>query len=181
MAETPSRPSEETLLPPSPSPQPRNAWLPLLVVVGVFCLLSILGFIASMLSFGRGVSRSLSKAPAIDARWIEAAPGSSVRIGQTIVARVQVIAGTRAPQFGVDSFMVFVARSEPSSKHLFQPRDSLAALLRPITQWSEPIDVELVRFSTLRGLPRVGTLRIDDLHLSIGMFRGESPERSTAP
>ena len=163
------------------SPSCRNAWLPLPAVVAMFGLFSIVGIVGSMVTFSRDVARSLSKAPAIDARWIDAAPGSHVRIGDTVIATVQVIAGTRAPQFGVDSFMVFVARSDSSSRVALYQRDSLVAVLRPMTQWNQPIDVELVRSSAVRRQSRVGTLRIDDLQLSIGVYRAGSQERRTSP
>ena len=176
MARAPAPRLEDTA-----SPSFRNAWLPLLAVLGVFGLVGIVAIVGSMVTVSRGLARSLSKAPAVDARWMDAPPGSHVRIGDTVIAIVHVIAGTRAPQFGVDSFMVFVARSDSSSGVVLQQRDSLAAVLRPVIQWSQPIDVELVRSSTVPGESRVGTLRIDDLHLSIGVYRADSQERRASP
>jgi hypothetical protein len=118
----------------------------------------------------------MQKGPAVDARWIPAAPHSAVSFGGVIVANIELIAGTRAPQFGVDSFMVFVGNTEPGKRDQLRGTDFSVAVVHPVSNWAEPIQVDLLSGSISANWSRVGTLRIDDLRLTVPVYRRDSTD-----
>jgi hypothetical protein len=155
----------------------RESWRPLGYVIGAAGLLGAVLIVGSMISVGTAISDSLAKGPAMDARWIQAPLHSAARSGKDTVVHIQLIAGTRAPQFGVDSFMVFVGNAEPSNAQVLQRADTLAALLRTVENWTQPIDLEIVSKSLVTERKQIGTLRIDDLQVLLSVFEADLGDR----
>lgn len=151
------------------------SWIPLFWLMVVLAVITYIGAIASTWRLGRGIGSMAQKPPGFDARWIDAAPGSAVRAGDTIIARVRTIAGTTAPQFGVDSFMVYVAEPTHWEPLQFEGLDTLVALVRPTANWSDPVDLRLAPASSVRGQPRVGTLRIDAFNKAVSVYSSGAP------